>query len=543
MRTDEAEARGRPIDEPPAGGPDPGEDHAATRRVTLWAYRLLPALLLPVMLALSRDFGITWDEKTHQMYGQAVWYNLTQGADSRWFHPGWYMYLHGGLFDTLCAAAQRLLPGDIWTTRHYVNALFGWVGIVYAGRLGRLAGGPATGLLAMAMLVLSPRYFADSMNNPKDVPFAALSTAALYYTMRLRPRFPFLDRRRFVPLAASIALALNVRAGALLLLGYVALALGGLSVASRALSPARLLSTAARWAALVLVVLVAGTAFWPWAQKRPLKRPVQAVFLLSQFDWDRTVLFDGRDVRATALPVDYVPRWAAVTVPPVVLIGAALSLLLLARRRGSGRILVAGMWFAALFPVAYVILTRAVIYDGIRHLLFAYPPLVVAAAWGWSGLRGALRGGPRAVLALALAIGLVEPAWFMWRNHPNQCVYFNALVGGPRGALGRYELDYWGNSVHQAIDWVSARAQETGTRLLVSGHPPHVVRDEARRRPSLAFARDEERPRLDVLVLRGSRETVLELASRTDVLHRVTTADGATLAIVVPVPAREDIGP
>jgi hypothetical protein len=532
---DEAEARRRPIDERPAGGPDPGEQHALTRGAILWAYRLLPALLLPAMMVLSRDFGITWDEKTHQMYGQAVWNLVTQGADSHWFHPGWYMYLHGGLFDTLCVSAQRVLPGDIWTTRHYVNALFGWVGIVYVGRLGRLAGGHGTGLLAMAMLVLSPRYLADSMNNPKDVPFAALSTAALYYTMRLRPQFPFLDLRLFVPLAAAIALGLNVRAGALLLLGYVALALAGLTVASRATSPARLFSTAARWAALVVVVLVAGTAFWPWAQKRPLKRPVQAILLLSGFDWDRTVLFDGRDVRTTALPVDYVPRWAVVTVPPVVLVGAALSLAFLARRPGSGRWLVAGMWFAALFPAAYVILTRAVIYDGIRHLLFAYPPLVVAAAWGW---RGMLAGGSRAVAVLALAIGLVEPAWFMWRNHPNQCVYFNALVGGPRGALGRYELDYWGNSVHQAIDWVDDRARREGVRLAVSGFPPHVVRDEVRRRPSLDAARNGEHPHFEVLVLRGTRETVLELASRSDVLHRVTTADGATLAIVVPGGAR-----
>lgn len=538
----ETETRRRPIDERPDGDPDPGEDHAVMRRVTLWAYRLLPAVLLPVMLVLSRDFGITWDEKTQQMYGRAVWYYLTQGADSHWFHPGWYMYLYGGLFDTLCVAAQRVLPADAWTTRHYVNALFGWVGVVYVGRLGRLAGGHGAGLVAMAMLVLSPRYFADSMNNPKDAPFAALFAVALYYTARLHPRFPFLDLRRFVPLAASIALALNVRAGALLLLGYVALALASRTVASRACSPAQLFSTAARWATLALVVLVAGTAFWPWAQKRPLHRPVQALFKLSDYDWDRTVLFDGRDVRTKALPVDYVPRWAAVTVPPVVLVGATLSLVFLARRR-RGRGLVAGMWFAALFPAAYVILSRAVLYDGIRHLLFAYPPLVVASAWGWRGLLEALAGRPRAVAALALAVGLVEPAWFMWRNHPNQCVYFNALVGGPRGALGRYELDYWGNSAHQAIDWVDARAREKGTRLLVSGYPPHVVRDEARRRASLEFAREGQRPDFEVLVLRGSREAVLELASRTDVRHRVTTADGATLAIVVPGGARDDVAP
>jgi len=90
---------------------------------------------------------------------------------------------------------------------------------------------------------------------------------------------------------------------------------------------------------------------------------------------------------------------------------------------------------------------------------------------------------------------------------------------------------------------VSARAQEKGARLVVSGYPPHVVRDEARRRPSLQSAREGERPQIEVLVLRGSREAVLELASRTDVLHRVTTADGATLAIVVPGDARGDIRP
>lgn len=162
----------------------------------------------------------------------------------------------------------------------------------------------------------------------------------------------------------------------------------------------------------------------------------------------------------------------------------------------------------------------------------------MAAAWGWRGMLGALTGRSRAVAALALTIGLAEPAWFMWRNHPNQCVYFNAFAGGPRGALGRWELDYWGNSVHQAIDWVDDRARREGARLVVSGFPPHVVRDEVRRRPSLHAARNGERSHLQVLVLRGTREAVLELASRSDVLHRVTTADGATLAIVVPGAAR-----
>jgi hypothetical protein len=509
----------------------------ALARAVLWAYRLLPIGLLPLMLFLSRDFGITWDEKTHQMYGEAVWEFVTTGADSHWFHPGWYMYLHGGLFDALCAGAQRLLPGDPWTTRHYVNALFGWLGILFVGRIGRLLGGAGSGLLAMSLLVLSPRYLADSMNNPKDVPFAALSAAAVYYLLRLQPRFPHVGLRLFVALAASIGLALDVRAGALLLVAYLAAALAALTLASRSFVPRQLALTAATFVALAAVALVAGTAFWPWARVQPLKRPLEAVFLLSGFDWPATVLFDGRDVPATALPLDYVPRWLLVTTPPVVLAGAVLSLALL-RRGHAARWRVLGLWIAALFPPVYVVASRATIYDGIRHLLFAYLPLVALAAAGWTALAERARPAVRVAVWALLAAGLAEPLWFELRNHPNECVYFNALAGGPRAALGRYELDYWGNSVHQAVAWVERQTRAAPeSRIVLSGHPPHVVRDEARRLPGLTFARSElARQQLDVLVLRGKRQDVLELAARSDALHRVTTADGTPLAIVVPGP-------
>ena len=220
-------------------------------RALVWAYRLFPVLLLPLMLVLSRDFGFTWDEKTHQLYGERVWRFLIEGRDDDWFRPGenLFIYLHGGLFDTICVALQRVLPAEGWMTRHYVNAAFGWLGILYLGRLGRLLAGPGTGLLAMVLLTLSPRYFADAMNNPKDLPLAALLTVALYYLMRLSPGYPYLGWRLAVPLALSIGLGVNVRAGALVFLAYLALALAGLTIARRELSIPRLGATLVRWPA------------------------------------------------------------------------------------------------------------------------------------------------------------------------------------------------------------------------------------------------------------------------------------------------------
>ena len=143
---------------------------------------------------------------------------------------------------------------------------------------------------------------------------------------------------------------------------------------------------------------------------------------------------------------------------------------------------------------------------------------------------------------MALGLGLLEPALFQWRNHPNQAVYFNALAGGPRGAFGRYELDYWGNSLLQGAQWADRVARASGIRLVVSGAPHHVVRDDVRRFGSLDYAREDlAAHHLALLVLRGPRQDVLDLARRADVLHAVTTADGTPLTVVVPGPRYAEV--
>jgi hypothetical protein len=107
--------------------------------------------------------------------------------------------------------------------------------------------------------------------------------------------------------------------------------------------------------------------------------------------------------------------------------------------------------------VCYVMAVHAVIYSGIRHLLFVCLPLATVAAvgceaiWRWASSGPKLRHAALAVLAL----GLADPVRFHFVNHPHQDVYFNSLVGGLPGAFLRYEVDAWGQaSVKVAIEWV-----------------------------------------------------------------------------------------
>src|SRR5688500_16722645 len=127
-----------------------------------WTFVAIAASLLPMMVLASFDFGVTWDEKTRHRYGELVW-EFVRGLRSRSSFAETGGHVYPGLFDALCAALETWIPANRYVLRHTVNATFGWVGIVYCGRLTARLFGVWSGALAMVLLTLSPRYFADSM--------------------------------------------------------------------------------------------------------------------------------------------------------------------------------------------------------------------------------------------------------------------------------------------------------------------------------------------------------------------------------------------
>ena len=500
---------------------------------------VIAVVLLPAMVVSSLDFGVTWDEFERYHNGWNVW-NFLRGLRPREAFQETGGHLYPGLFDTICAALETHVPLNRWALRHMINAVFGWIGIVYTGRLAGRLFGPWTGVLGMALLALSPRFFAHSMNNPKDVPFAAMSMVALFYISTMSPRWPYISFSTGLKITVALALALSVRAGALLYLGYFGLLVGWYVLAEGNTNWRRLADTAARVAAIVTGMLLLGTIFWPWAGGAPFTRPFQALLGVSNYEWDGVVLFNTFEYPGHGLPWHYAPWWFLISTPPVVLLGALCSLLLLVRRKTA--LLTAGLWGVAMFPVAAAVLRESTLYDGVRHLLFVQPVLVVLAAAGWTeaharvGTRW-LRHGVTGALAIGLGAALV----FMVRFHPNQGVYFNALVGGPRGAQLRYDMDYWGNCMLQAVEWAAEYSRATGVPLRVSGVPPHLVEHNAERYPQVTYAGpSSQHHHLEVILMRGTRPHLRSLLRR-PAIHRIRTPDGAVLCTVVPGPAYDEI--
>ena len=491
------------------------------------------------MLTVSKDYGATWDEELQQRRGEKiVAYYTGQVHDLRFPEDGAHLY--GAPFDVLAVGLQRVVPADTYAVRHLLNAFIGWLGVVWCGLLAWRLFGHGTALLAMVLLAATPRYFAHSMNNPKDIPFAMLATSIVFGLCCLAPRYPFFTWRNGLVLTLTIGLAVNVRPGGLLFLAYLAVLVFYRLQGQRLLEPRPVLVTAAWLGGITLGTLIVGSLLWPWAQERPVIGPVLGLVQLSKFGWNHSLLFNGQDVFALEPRWDYVPRWLMLTLPLVVLSGLLLSVM--RARPGALEETTIALWAVVLFPIVYIIGMRATMYDEVRHLLFVFPPLAVLAASGWMTALESRRATLRIAAIALLGLGLARPVMFQVREHPNQVVYFNELAGGPRGAYGRYEMDYWGNCMLQALGQVDALAPARQPRVTVSGWPVNILHMDAGRYPRVQVTDPEAGShQLAVVLSRGSRAQVLELAARRDVLARVATTDGALLCAVLPGPTYETL--
>lgn len=438
---------------------------------------VLAAVIGAVMILSSLGSGIIWDEWIQSHYGKLVLrFLITGGADKTCLNFA-TMYLYGGLFDTLAAAGYGLLFDNLgrvayygiyddaklyplYETRHVLNSIFGFAAVLGTGLLTAEIAGWRAGVIALATLFLSPRFFGNSLNNPKDIPFAAAYAFALFLMVKFVRGLTRPSLRIAAGIAAAIACAIGIKAGGLMLLHYLFLFTGAFFAYHRWIR--REAVPAGRLAGLVAGAAAAGylggLVFWPYGLINPIYHPWKALGELSRFSSAQgSLLFEGKIFPHGGTPWYYIPQWIFISSPLFFLIGAALLpfLVIDIRRRYDWR-LVLLLLFAGCFPWIYATAHRSVVYDSWRHFLFIYPPLVSVTALAWNCLLEIRPSrGRSALLWGAMLILLSQPAVWMIRNHPHEYVYFNPSVGGLRGAFGRYETDYWGNSLRRGAEWLA----------------------------------------------------------------------------------------
>ncbi|MBU6147198.1 MAG: hypothetical protein KGP10_03415 [Actinomycetales bacterium] len=373
--------------------------------------------------------------------------------------PGTYLWLSWVTFTTGVLAA----------------AAVGWA-------VARAVRSPLAGATAAALLITTPLWLGMSVVNHKDLPVAAgltLTSAAISVaTQRLRPATLTLTA-----LTACLGgiLTLGTRPGAVaLLIALTGATTGILAVAAWRLRTPRLLTWPAATSALAVVAGLIGV--W-WTN--PLGRTnlgqwlTDAVRNSGAFPFDGLIRTAGIDVRSTELPWWYVPAWLLAQAPllttallltTLILITLTIAQRIRSRRTPSntptgptdepiGLLPLTPFLVQSTVLPTLIVASGAVLYDGIRHLLFIVPGLIAITGLGIALLEhreiGHRLPGPRLAAITAITV-VAASCWATTRWAPYSYAYINPLAGAtPNTARATdepaWELDYWGATAREGL--------------------------------------------------------------------------------------------
>ncbi len=427
------------------------------------------AVLFLLMVTVSHQYGISGDENFHRVYGHHVLdFYSSFGKDKTCIQdapgPDSLMRYYGGFYDGTATLISKAVPMvDEWDVRHFWNSVFGYFAMLCAGLVAVEVAGWQAGLITLILMAFSPRFFGESMNNPKDITMAAGYMLSYVFILKFLKQLPKPSLKVAVGLGLSIGLAMGIRIGGLLLIPYTFLfwflalwqlyGLGGVFDFSKFRENI--------FPSLKLVVLASvigytvSLIFWPYGLVAPFSHPLEALGVAEKFPVQIKILFEGKHISSTEVPWYYIPKWLLITTPLFGLIGLTYSLsLFTVYRKGKQFLFIAFLFFTILFPLGYVIYKKAVLYDTMRHFFFVYPSIIILSGLAFNYLIGGLSKNLKYAVAGVLLVLVALPARFMIANHPNQYVYFNEIIGGIKGAFGNYETDYYMNSVKQSADWL-----------------------------------------------------------------------------------------
>lgn len=453
-------------------------------------------LVLGIGLLVFKDFGVHYDEKCLIDIGIHNYRYINQGDQALLTFQDRY---YGPFFELplLILTNNIPTPGMIYFRHFAVFLTFftGLIGLYYLGS--RLFHDSRWELLPVVLMVTSPRLFSDSFYNSKDIPFMVFILFGIVGLVRwldlLDLPVPSRSLYSIAVLQAVItAAATTTRTPGIMLLGLTSIfVLGKMAIQKRQFKKVLISILIFLFFTIGLIIL-----FMPILWHDPLRGFIAAFKQISHFNlWMVHVLFNGESIQANNVGWSYFPIWFCITTPYLVLVGLISGFICLIISGVKKVVYIASMetnriinrfntdfiiwmvisaWFVV--PVIALFVFQSVLYDAWRQMFFLYPAILLLAVCGmrkvydWTITRTANKVLINGVFGIILTAGLIEPVAFMVKYHPHENVYFNQLAGDPLTLRQRFDLDYWGLSYKQGIDYILA--SDSRDHILLSAVGP-----------------------------------------------------------------------
>ena len=316
--------------------------------------------------------------KAEKMYTLAKAYPQVGKDIVKLEDPYMYMHLYGSSFDAFTAALVYLMDvEDFIEFRHWWNAVFGFLIFFYGAlTIRRLTKGSwMWATLGLIVLLFTPRLFGESLNNPKDVPFALGYMMSLYYAIKFYQHFPRIKWSTLFGLIFGIALGISIRIGGLLSIAIIGLYMGLKYIENQGWSNVIKFKLNGLKPYITSIIgisvgaYILGIFFWPYGWDAPIENPKKALDAFTHYQVSLRQLFEGVLYDSNNLPGYYLTKYLWITLPIVTLIGIGLNILMTSfnRKITMEEFLII---FAAIFPVFYIWINKFfIVFDIFKRVV------------------------------------------------------------------------------------------------------------------------------------------------------------------------------
>jgi len=445
-----------------------------------------------------RDYGLSYDERSNLKNGFMSLKHISEffEADIKINHAKIFKRIpefesdnvkarvYGPAFEIILASAGELLKiedsRNLFLMRHYLTFLLFWTSVIFFYlTIKSVFKDKWLGILGCLFLILSPRIFAHSFYNSKDLAFMSFCIFGIYTQIK------FIDNKNYLNAilhALCCGLLIDIRIvgiyiPCLTLFSYYADAL-----ITKEINFKKLIYIPTTYIFFLILFIY---FFWPYSWEDPINNFISSYNTMKQYPWVGEILYWGHKINTKEIPWHYLPSWILITTPILYSILFFVGLItnirnislnpstLIKYDREKYVLLFSLLFFT---PLIAVILLNTIIYNGWRHLYFIYPPFILIAIAGFHNLLNYQFSNsfkqktlPRLIIILLTTLSLLNTFTQMIRYHPHQNVYFNFLAGDK--VLGKFDMDYWGLSYKQLHEYILTINDNEKMNVAVTHYP------------------------------------------------------------------------
>tara|TARA_B100000035_G_C21015996_1_gene561846 strand:- start:461 stop:2092 length:1632 start_codon:yes stop_codon:yes gene_type:complete len=374
---------------------------------------------------------------------------------------------NGVIFDLPLSIIELTLSLDnsreIFLYRHFFTFLIFYISLIFFFLiLKKRFNSHLFGILGVLFLFISPRIFAQSFYNSKDIIFMSLNIINLYYGIRYLENSNLKNGIYF-----SIASGLSV--GSRILGIYLPILICIFKIIQILRSNILIKEQFLKLFQIFLLILMFIYIFWPYLWADPIINFYKAFINIGVHQVGIYNFFLGNYIPVEFVPWNYSFIWIAITTPIsyiiLFLIGIGIFFKRIVNRlfkideksvyndlwRGDKEKIDILFFLNLVIPLVTIIILHSSIYTGWRHIFFLYPSIIFFTIYSIKIIR--IYYIKNLVFFLSLSFLIISPTvLWMYKNHPFQYVYFNSIF--KKNFNEYFDADYWGVTNYHALKYI-----------------------------------------------------------------------------------------